>query len=181
MGGKKKTKNGREKNYQKLHNENIIRETKKIVNVITYLGGTTMKDLSVCIQISWLEKNFQYFSVFHNDGRICHAYNKPYLSQPRAKRRVFFSFLEPTHSSIKTTHIHSFVYVQTEMLPRQKRVAPKKSGLAIQCSAGFRGNASEKYAKWRAVLATVCITLIFFEMNQVGITCQELNYFWFND
>jgi len=29
------------------------------------------------------------------------------------------------------THIHSLVYVQTEMLPWQKRAAPKKSGLEI--------------------------------------------------
>lgn len=99
-------KKGREKNYQKLCNENIIRKTKATANVITCLGDTTMKDVSVCIQISWLDKSFQYFSVFHNEGMICHAYNKPYLSYSRDKRRVFFSFLAPTHSSIKTTHIH---------------------------------------------------------------------------
>lgn len=109
----------------------ILSGKQKKLQMLSYLGDTTMKDVSACIQISWLDKNFQYFSVFHNEGMLCHAYNKPYLSYSRDKRRVLFSFLEPTHSSIKTTHIHSFVYVQIEMLLRQKRAAPKKSGLEI--------------------------------------------------
>lgn len=123
-----------------------------------------MKDVSA--YTSWLDKKFQYFSVFCNERMICHAY----LSYSQDKRRLFV-FLELTHRSIKTTHILSFVYCQIEMLPQQNRAAPRKFGIEIECSAGIEKNASVKYTKRWTVLATVYITLSFFAVKQVGVAC----------
>lgn len=84
-----------------------------------------------CVYAYILDKTFKYFSVFPNEGVMLHPYNKPYPGYSRGKRRAVFSFPEPTHSSIQTTHIRSSACVQTGLLPHQKRAAPKKSALEM--------------------------------------------------